>query len=406
MPRLNCPVLLMVLVGLAVGCGPQVMPKGKGASGTLTVPDGEADVGLELINKLAPEQQRFFDWMHQPFDEATVLSKSAAKSSGTIDKVRQEWDKISFALIEKDQRVHHRATLVTNVGELQLTFFMEGAPLHVRNFLALAEIGYFDGAQLRLENGLAMAGTPAGQELYSVRSPATLQPPPIGSLLALTTGEDLSPGTSFAIVLDPPSPAVMKKAVAFAGDFRGQAEDTAEKIKESLTKKPGSVVIERIETSQFTLRLFQAGRPPLPALTPDGRPSTIPAPPSPQETQTPAAATRDLSSAKQAPQEAAQGTKPAKAKKAASPKAPPATPSASTPPVAKKAGGKQQKKTKPADKPKMDVQSTKPAEVKNAASPKAPPATPSASTSPAVKKAGGKQQEKAKPAVKPKEDAP
>src|SRR5262249_46382747 len=43
------------------------------------------------------------------------------------------------------KRLAYSATMATEMGPIEMTFFPDAAPNHVRNFIALAQVGYFDG---------------------------------------------------------------------------------------------------------------------------------------------------------------------------------------------------------------------------------------------------------------------
>lgn len=102
--------------------------------------------------------------LHQPFMEATYLEPPsdsgilrppdktrAGKSVGKMyeaiagtNGVGGLWDQIRF-VTPSGQRLHYTATLQTDLGNLQLELWPEVAPNHVRNFVALAKVGYYDG---------------------------------------------------------------------------------------------------------------------------------------------------------------------------------------------------------------------------------------------------------------------
>lgn len=94
--------------------------------------------------------------LHQSFAEATRAEPPpdypippgktlAGKSVGKLyTEVKATWDTIHFTSPE-GKRLNYRAVLDTDQGEIEITFLPEVAPNHVRSFLALAKIGYFDG---------------------------------------------------------------------------------------------------------------------------------------------------------------------------------------------------------------------------------------------------------------------
>lgn len=64
------------------------------------------------------------------------------------------FDQVAF-VDAAGKRIDYTATLKTDLGDVQIEFFPDAAPNHVRSFIALAKAGYFDGlpfhASQRLE---------------------------------------------------------------------------------------------------------------------------------------------------------------------------------------------------------------------------------------------------------------
>jgi len=54
------------------------------------------------------------------------------------------WDKIALTTSD-GKRVRYTAQLRTDLGTVEIELFAEAAPNHVRNFIALAQAGYYDG---------------------------------------------------------------------------------------------------------------------------------------------------------------------------------------------------------------------------------------------------------------------
>jgi cyclophilin family peptidyl-prolyl cis-trans isomerase len=73
--------------------------------------------------------------------ETTITLKSVGK---LYTEVKAQWDSIRFAT-DEGKRLDYRAVLDTELGEIEITFLPDAAPNHVRNFLALAKVGYYDG---------------------------------------------------------------------------------------------------------------------------------------------------------------------------------------------------------------------------------------------------------------------
>jgi cyclophilin family peptidyl-prolyl cis-trans isomerase len=76
----------------------------------------------------------------QPPDQ-TMTGKSVFK---LLKQVALEWDKIVF-VAPSGAVLHYTAQVQTNVGPIEITLRPDLAPNHVRNFVALARAGYYDG---------------------------------------------------------------------------------------------------------------------------------------------------------------------------------------------------------------------------------------------------------------------
>ncbi|HZT81333.1 MAG TPA: peptidylprolyl isomerase [Gemmataceae bacterium] len=98
--------------------------------------------------------------MHQPFAEATRAdpptdaqrppdTTAAGKPTGKLcTQVQRLWDTIKF-VSDDGKPINYSATVETNLGSIEIAFRPDLAPNHVRNFIALAKAGYYDG--LRFE---------------------------------------------------------------------------------------------------------------------------------------------------------------------------------------------------------------------------------------------------------------
>jgi peptidyl-prolyl cis-trans isomerase B (cyclophilin B) len=95
--------------------------------------------------------------LSQPFAEAAVQERAtgdilpppdrtlAGQSTGKLRvEVQKLWDQIAFAS-PAGKRIDYTADLDTEFGTIRLTFRPDVAPNHVRNFIALARAGYYDG---------------------------------------------------------------------------------------------------------------------------------------------------------------------------------------------------------------------------------------------------------------------
>jgi peptidyl-prolyl cis-trans isomerase B (cyclophilin B) len=96
---------------------------------------------------------------HQPFTTATRPypppesqrppdTTVAGRSSGKLHtEVVRIWDSIRF-MTPEGKSIHYRAVLdIDGLGTVEMDLHPEWAPNHVRNFVALARVGYYDGLQ-------------------------------------------------------------------------------------------------------------------------------------------------------------------------------------------------------------------------------------------------------------------
>jgi len=88
---------------------------------------------LDATRKLPPPDQR-------PPDR-TMTGKSIGKLYGEVVRL---WDSIRFTAAD-GTRISYTATLETELGNIEIALDPDLAPNHVRNFIALARVGYYDG---------------------------------------------------------------------------------------------------------------------------------------------------------------------------------------------------------------------------------------------------------------------
>src|SRR5262245_8749063 len=73
--------------------------------------------------------------------DVTCTGKPTAR---LLQEVKRAWDAIPL-VNDEGQCLRYRVTLDTEQGDIELTLFPAWAPNHVRSFLALAKVGYYDG---------------------------------------------------------------------------------------------------------------------------------------------------------------------------------------------------------------------------------------------------------------------
>lgn len=101
-----------------------------------------------------PAEQAGAERMNQPFAEATISDMPdqtlpdltlSGKSVGKLyEAVVRRWDTIRFA-DAKGKPITYVASLDTELGNIEIELLPELAPNHVRNFIALAQCGYYNG---------------------------------------------------------------------------------------------------------------------------------------------------------------------------------------------------------------------------------------------------------------------
>jgi peptidyl-prolyl cis-trans isomerase B (cyclophilin B) len=142
----------LFLIGLLGGCG-----RGKDGAAEpakLAVPGGTT--GANVANKPAAKPAPG-DALHQSFKNATAQDPPegqwlpetgltiTGKSVGKLyETVIAEWDKVRFVSPE-GKKLGFTATLTTDLGAVTIELWPDKAPNHVRNFVALARAGYYDG---------------------------------------------------------------------------------------------------------------------------------------------------------------------------------------------------------------------------------------------------------------------
>jgi peptidyl-prolyl cis-trans isomerase B (cyclophilin B) len=160
----NLPQILALLIcGVFLsGCGRQKpSPETEDASNGDST---QADAGAVALD---PQ-------MHQPFVEVTISEPPedwlrppdmtlTGKSVGKLyTEVKNHWDQIRF-VSPGGKPLAYWAILDTEMGEIEITLRPDLAPNHVRNFVALAQAGYYDG--LLFERTIHEEGTEGKLEL-------------------------------------------------------------------------------------------------------------------------------------------------------------------------------------------------------------------------------------------------
>jgi peptidyl-prolyl cis-trans isomerase B (cyclophilin B) len=131
---------------IGVGCGKSDPARvGQEARGTpiLSVPNDapKPSAGPRLDQSFAEAVLEDSPGNQQPPVDATIAGQSTAKLRVEVQKL---WDTIRFTT-PAGQPIIHIAHFDTEFGSFDLRLLHEIAPNHVRNFVALAKAGYYDG---------------------------------------------------------------------------------------------------------------------------------------------------------------------------------------------------------------------------------------------------------------------
>jgi peptidyl-prolyl cis-trans isomerase B (cyclophilin B) len=150
-------VLLAVLLSWTCGCSRKKDPEGKDAAKVTDPANPVTNASFKPI-----ETSPLFAALHQSFKDATTADPPAeakrppdtlatGKSVGhmyeqIVGANGQDglWDKIRF-LAPDGKPIRYRAVIKTDLGDIRIDLLSEVAPNHVRNYIALAKVGYYDG---------------------------------------------------------------------------------------------------------------------------------------------------------------------------------------------------------------------------------------------------------------------
>lgn len=112
--------------------------------------------GKQETAEVPPPAPPAVDRMNVAFDEATAATPpqdtpfapektlTGKPTADVVADVRKAWDTIRFDGPD-GKTAPTRATIRTAEGDIEITLNPDAAPSHVRNFLALAKVGFFDG---------------------------------------------------------------------------------------------------------------------------------------------------------------------------------------------------------------------------------------------------------------------
>jgi peptidyl-prolyl cis-trans isomerase B (cyclophilin B) len=135
-----------LMLGLSLaGCGKKEAPSEAAAPAVKA--EAPAESARDLNDPLFQQPFAEATLAEPPSDterppETTVTGKSVGKLYTQISK--EYWPKIRF-VSASGKKLNHSATIETDVGNIVIELWPDAAPNHVRNFVALALAGYYDG---------------------------------------------------------------------------------------------------------------------------------------------------------------------------------------------------------------------------------------------------------------------
>jgi peptidyl-prolyl cis-trans isomerase B (cyclophilin B) len=235
------------------------MPDSGGSQFFICIFDQPAITGQYTIFGRVAEGLNVAQKISQVPAENTVPNTRVVISKVTIrDKPAAGPEPFSTETAEELSR--YRAVLETSLGTITFQFFPDKAPNHVRNFLRLASVGFYDGTAFhRVVKGFVIQGgfLPTRSEPLDITQDRYVRkmPPEFNDTqhdkgtVALAHGDDPASGdTSFFIVLAR-TPVLDGKYSAFGKVVEGM--DVVEKIEQVPVN--GETPVMRVELKKVTV---------------------------------------------------------------------------------------------------------------------------------------------------------
>lgn len=201
--------------------------------------------------------------VRKAFVALALLAFFSAHGCANVPKVEQTEEQQAAEKADKLKRT--RAVIQTKYGEMEITFFPVEAPLHVDNFIFLAERGYYDGTvfhrvipgfmiqggdPLTRTAGLDRSNYGNGGPGYTIPGEFNILPHTRG-IVSMARGEDPnSAGSQFFIVVAD-SRHLDRRYTVFGMVTRGM--DVADRIA-ALARGKDDVPDERVE---MKVRIFE-----------------------------------------------------------------------------------------------------------------------------------------------------
>lgn len=138
------------IIGLVIGAGLAGCGKAKVETPAKENAAGSAADDVPASPSVAPEKRlcQSFGEATQPEPPEDQILPYVSLSGKSVGKLYEDavkmWDQVRFAT-PQGKRLNYQATLDTDLGDIDIALFADAAPNHVRSFVALAKIGYYDG---------------------------------------------------------------------------------------------------------------------------------------------------------------------------------------------------------------------------------------------------------------------
>jgi peptidyl-prolyl cis-trans isomerase B (cyclophilin B) len=158
--------------------------------------------------------------------------------------------------IDLDNNVYS-AELTTTMGPIRLKFLPEVAPGHVKNFLALAKIGFYNGVTFHrviqgfMIQGGCPLGTGTGDGGYKIKAEFNATPHETGVLSMARTNDPNSAGSQFFICLGR-QPHLDQSYTAFGRAADEESLNTVRAIGNCRTG-PNDRPVEKVVIQQVTV---------------------------------------------------------------------------------------------------------------------------------------------------------
>ena len=151
----------------------------------------------------------------------------------------------------------YTAELDTNKGPIRLQFLPEVAPGHVKNFLALAQIGFYNGVVFHrvikgfMIQGGCPQGTGSGGPGYNIKAEFNATSHEAGVLSMARTNDPDSAGSQFFICLER-TPHLDRQYTAFGKTADAESLATVKAI--GLCKTAGDRPVDKVVINSVTIK--------------------------------------------------------------------------------------------------------------------------------------------------------